>query len=55
MAFLFYFHSMNSICLNGKIVPGDEPVLMVDNRGYRYGDGIFETMKVVNKKIALED
>ena len=54
MAFLFYFHSMNSICLNGKIVPGDEPVLMVDNRSYRYGDGIFETMKVVNKKIALE-
>jgi branched-chain amino acid aminotransferase len=54
MAFLFYFHSMNSICLNGKIVPGDQPVLMVDNRSYRYGDGIFETMKVVNKKIALE-
>ena len=54
MAFLFYFHSMNSICLNGKIVPGDEPVLMVDNRSYRYGDGLFETMKVVNKKIALE-
>ncbi len=54
MAFLFYFHSMNSIYLNGKIVPGDEPVLMVDNRGYRYGDGIFETMKVVHKKIALE-
>lgn len=55
MAFLFYFHSMNSICLNGKIVPGDEPVLMVDNRSYRYGDGLFETMKLVNKKIALED
>ena len=54
MAFLFYFHSMNSICLNGKIVPGDEPVLMVDNRSFRYGDGLFETMKVVNKKIALE-
>lgn len=55
MAFLFYFHSMNSICLNGKILPGDEPVLMVDNRSYRYGDGLFETMKVVNKKIALEN
>lgn len=54
MAFLFYFHSMNSICFNGKIAPGDRPVLLVDNRSYRYGDGIFETMKVVNKKIALE-
>ena len=54
MAFLFYFHSMNSICLNGKIVSADEPVLMVDNRSYRYGDGLFETMKVVNRKIVLE-
>jgi branched-chain amino acid aminotransferase len=54
MAFLFYFQSMNSICLNGKMVPGDEPVLKVDNRSFRYGDGIFETMKVVNKKILLE-
>jgi len=54
MAFLFYFHSMNSICLNGKIVRGNEPVLMVNNRSYRYGDGLFETMKVVQKEIALE-
>lgn len=54
MAFLFYFHSMNNICLNGKIIPGDEPVLMIDNKNYRYGDGLFETMKVVSKKIALE-
>lgn len=54
MAFLFYFHSMNSICFNGKILPADQPVLMVDNRSYRYGDGLFETMKVDNGKICLE-
>jgi branched-chain amino acid aminotransferase len=54
MAFLFYFHSMNNICLNGKIIPGHEPVLMIDNKNYRYGDGLFETMKVVSKNIALE-
>jgi len=29
-------------------------VLMIDNKNYRYGDGLFETMKVVTKKIALE-
>lgn len=45
---------MNSICLNGKIVLGNEPVLMASNRSYRYGDGLFETMKVVNGHIVLE-
>jgi branched-chain amino acid aminotransferase len=54
MAFLFYFHRMNNICLNGKILSADEPVLMADNRGYRYGDGIFETMKMIKGKIILE-
>ena len=45
---------MNSICLNGKILPADKPALMADNRGYRYGDGLFETMKMINGKIVLE-
>jgi branched-chain amino acid aminotransferase len=54
MAFLFYFHRMNSICLNGKLLPADEPALMADNRGYRYGDGLFETMKIINGRIILE-
>jgi branched-chain amino acid aminotransferase len=45
---------MNSICINGKIVPADKPVLMADNRGYRYGDGLFETMKLIRGKIILE-
>ncbi len=39
---------MNLICINGKMIPGDQPVLMADNRGYRYGDGLFETLKVVD-------
>jgi branched-chain amino acid aminotransferase len=44
---------MNSICLNGKIIPADKPALLVSNRGYRYGDGLFETMKLENGILRL--
>jgi len=51
---LFYFRCMSSICFNGKILPADEPALLVSNRGYRYGDGLFETIKVTNGQVLLE-
>lgn len=35
-------------------MPADEPALLAANRGFRYGDGLFETMKVVHEKIWLE-
>ena len=44
---------MNFICLDGKIIPDNEPVLFADNRGFRYGDALFETMKFINGEIAL--
>src|SRR5688572_11979564 len=40
---------------NGKIIDAAMPVIRADNRGYRYGDGIFETMKVWDGKILLEE
>ncbi|MEP6701062.1 MAG: aminotransferase class IV [Bacteroidota bacterium] len=46
---------MNNIFFNGKIIPEDEPVLLASNRGYRYGDGLFETMKMINGIILLAD
>ena len=52
-AFLFYFHCMNEICLNGKILSDDEPILHTANRSFRYGDALFETMKLSNGKIFL--
>ena len=36
---------------NGNITPKDESKLSFENRGYKYGDGLFETLKVVNGKI----
>jgi branched-chain amino acid aminotransferase len=44
---------MNSICINGKILKENESGLLVSNRGYRYGDGLFETMKIINGGIIL--
>jgi branched-chain amino acid aminotransferase len=43
------------ISFNGKITAADQPVLQADNRGYRYGDGLFETLRLENGAILLED
>jgi aminodeoxychorismate lyase len=40
---------------NGKIFKADTPVIGVNNKGLRYGDGIFETMKMLNGKIICID
>ena len=39
------------INLNGKIVNGEDPVIRSTDHSYRYGDGLFETMKVKNGRI----
>lgn len=41
------------INLDGNLLPAAEPVLMRDNRSFRYGEGLFETMKLVKGKIIL--
>lgn len=46
---------MNLICLNGRMVPADEPALPAANRGYRYGDGLFETIRVIQGRMPLGD
>lgn len=45
---------MNYTCADGKFIPSGQAMLPADNRSYRYGDGLFETMKIVGGKICLE-
>ena len=38
---------------NGQIIPADTEIIRAGNRGLRYGDGLFETMKMVNGFVTL--
>src|SRR5215475_13951054 len=38
------------VFLNGEFVPEDRAVVSVFDRGFLYGDGLFETMRVFNGK-----
>jgi branched-chain amino acid aminotransferase len=40
---------------NGRFFEDDENVLSKDDRSYRYGDGLFETMKLISGNILLVD
>jgi aminodeoxychorismate lyase len=40
---------------NGKIYAANTPVFGPSNRGVRYGDGIFETMKLLNGNLLFAD
>ncbi len=44
---------MTFVSLNGELFPSDAPLFPAQNRSFRYGDGLFETMKVLNGQIIL--
>ena len=46
---------MNYFNCNGKLFKEGTLVVGADNRGLRYGDGLFETIKMINGKLILED
>ncbi len=46
---------MNYFNFNGKIYEENKPVIGVSNRGLRYGDGLFETIKYKNNELILVD
>jgi len=43
------------INFNGRLVPENSKIIAANNRGLRYGDGLFETMKLQNGEIRLFD
>lgn len=46
---------MEFINYNGNIVDANQPVLTVANRGFRYGDGLFETMRYMNGELKFPE
>jgi len=45
----------NFINYNGEILDEDDKIFTITNRGYKYGDGLFETMRVSNGKLNFAD
>jgi aminodeoxychorismate lyase len=40
---------------NGDVIASGKPVIAADNRSFRFGDGFFETMKMIDGNIILSD
>src|SRR5206468_5977567 len=40
---------------NDRLYPSNSLLISPNNRSFRYGDGFFETMKMINGKIVLND
>jgi len=38
----------NNVCINGEMVPKDKAMVSVFDRGFLYGDGVFETVRIYN-------
>jgi branched-chain amino acid aminotransferase len=50
---LFLLLAMQFININGKILEAGKTLIKVDDHSYRYGDGLFETMKLMEGRILL--
>lgn len=43
------------INFNGEIYPAEHPVMNISNRGFRYGDGLFESMRMVKGELKFAE
>src|ERR1035437_6761652 len=43
----------NLINYNGNLISANVPVFAIDNRAFRYGDGMFESIRIINGEIPL--
>lgn len=43
------------INFNGEVVPADTAMLTISNRAFKYGDGLFESMRLVNGQLKFAD
>lgn len=41
------------INFNGDLVSSEQPIFSIANRAFKYGDGVFETLKIVDSKIVF--
>ncbi|MBK8338810.1 MAG: aminotransferase class IV [Flavobacteriales bacterium] len=41
--------------LNGALMPADKPVITLDNRAFHYGDGLFESIRVLRGRPCFMD
>lgn len=46
---------MSFVCFNGRLYPSDQPLFTAQNRSFKYGDGLFETIKVYRGNILLQN
>ena len=43
------------INFNGELLPGDQPILKASSRGVRFGDAVFETMRMKGADLLFEE